>query len=340
MADPTRPATAAPQKAAAIAGVDASSAAKSPAKTLAPGQKAELLHTIFDKTLLPLGNGDPVAIRMQDTTSLFTAAEWPAMWPPPSAVACKRAFTILSSFVLGVPDGKVPGPTIRTAPLTAADELTMLAACLETLTDWNLREWNVIHKPRRPSVSANYGAHVADSKRNNKHLKTDAEHREVADAAVRARRDHLVWAIGAVLWARDLLIHGRAVIFGVGPPPGGKEWWAANGMILFPPAQTLGMKVLDGARETDDRLAFKVCQKVSTALANLGVKVSGAEVQEEFERIWRNPFAAFQVVSIGRMTLLAGLAQNHQAGALGWLAVIDRIAPGAPKELTNLAPDR
>lgn len=332
-----KPETDAPSQAAGIHGVDATSKR---VRDIAPGQPAELRFTIFDKALLPLGEGDPVSVRMMDTTSLFTAAEWPALWPPPSKTACKRAFQVLTSYMLGFPTAPGSGPTLRTAPASPAEELTLLAASLETITDWNLRQWNVIHQPRRPGASAKHADHVASSKQINKHLDKPDEHARVADTSVRTRRASLVWAIGAVLWARDLLVHGRCIIYAVPRPPGDKLWWAASPGPLLPAAQALGMTVLEGAREDDGQLGFETCKRVSKALKNLTVQVSPEDTQEEFERIWRNPMASFQVITIARMTLLAGLAQNHDVGALNWMATIDRIAPGARHELTKLGPDK
>lgn len=254
-----------------------------------------------------------------DLSAAATASAFGALWPRPTAAGTERAGRIISAFrLLPGGDGEPATQAIDKRRLSIVEDITLLASGLETLTDWKLREWDIaegrVTRPDRLRDFQNIArAYVA----RNPHMDADAA-REASKSMIAQRRTNLVWALATLLYARDRVQHGKALVHAYAPQPHFAHSKLLRGMILLPPTYEARLMHLPNVPDAaaDDHLQGFL-QRVRRGFQGMRQEITTDQLLSELNGIANNGFAFTRALLTSRATLAAGyLLGKDPSGAL------------------------
>ena len=282
---------------------------------------------LFGFTICEQSDPDTEKAWFMDHACAVHASAFTSLWDEPTPEAARRlGQTIAASWTL------VGGekPQIRETRLAAIEEITLLAAGLETLTDWKLREWKVVAGGAKKTTSLRrFQDQLKSVSELNPHI-TDRRHvKKVAVEGVLGRRTQLLWAIATTLYVRDRVQHGKAVVFTCEPTGPMRHSKVLGGLGVLPAAYVTGYSPLLAPNPASDQFLVDYANRVATALRTLRHEITPIDVVRELEGVALNSYALTSALLTTRVALCAGyLTASREKGPELWGFLAEHLAPG------------
>lgn len=222
-------------------------------------------------------------------------------------------------------------PELDPRPLSAVEEVTLLASALETLTAWNLRSWHLVTgNTTKPEKTPGFQKAMQDVADKNPHLSDTGEIKEAAARGIQGRRRRLLWALATVIFVRDSLHHGKGIVHTLEPYGPLEHMKTRQGLVVLPPGSVIDYRHLPNAPTFDeDEHLQDFLRRVCEAFRAIGQEITTEELHDELQEICENAWGltvAFQTV---RMALIAGfLAGQGEDGEAFWDLIADTLCGG------------